>query len=145
MVAKKVDAVLRNGMTPLICIGEKVKYDGKDNIGAAVEEIKPQMDAVIEILERYEEDREVIFAYEPVWAIGQAEPASAEYVTKVAKELRRYFIRKRVNDENISIIYGGSAGRGTFGGLEGLDGLFLGRFGHDLGALADIINEVAPS
>ncbi|PMD47566.1 putative triosephosphate isomerase [Hyaloscypha variabilis F] len=79
-VAKKAKAAVRNGMTPLVCIGEKTK----GTVEEAVAECRPQIESILEVTEE-----EIIFAYEPVWAIGQPKPASAEYVVSVAKELRK--------------------------------------------------------
>lgn len=135
-VAKKVAAVLRNGMTPLVCIGEMLHA----TVASAISEMKPQVLSVLEVAKQYGSAAEIVFAYEPVWAIGQAEPASAEYVTEVTRKLRALYGGR----EGIAMIYGGSAGRGTFKGIkEGVDGMFLGRFAHDFESLRDIINEVA--
>jgi triosephosphate isomerase len=131
-VAKKSKAVVRNGMTPLVCIGEK----SKGTIEEAVEECKPQIQSILEVT-----DEEVIFAYEPVWAIGQPKPASAEYVVAVVKELRNLCGSKPVR-----FLYGGSAGPGTFEEMkEAVDGLFLGRFAHDPQSFAEVIQEVGTS
>jgi triosephosphate isomerase len=128
-VAKKAQAAVRNGMTPLVCIGEKTK----DTIEQAVQECRPQIESILEVT-----DKEVIFAYEPVWAIGQAKPASAEYVVAVVKELRELCSTRPVR-----FLYGGSAGPGTFEAMkEGVDGLFLGRFAHDPKRFSEVIREV---
>lgn len=132
-VAKKAQAAIRNGMTPLVCIGEK----NKGTVEEAVEECRPQIEAVLGVVA----DEEIIFAYEPVWAIGQPQPASAEYVVGVTKELRKLCGKKEVR-----FLYGGSAGPGTFDAMrEGVDGLFLGRFAHDVKNLYEVIKEVGAS
>lgn len=128
-VAKKARAAARNGMTPLVCIGER----NKGSIEEAVEECRPQIESILEVT-----NQEIIFAYEPVWAIGQSKPASAEYVVAVTKELR-----KLCGDRAIRILYGGSAGPGTFEAMkDGVDGLFLGRFAHDINNFKEVISEV---
>lgn len=129
-VQKKAKAVERNGMIPLICIGEK----HRQSVVQAIEECRLQIESALEATEK-----EIIFAYEPVWAIGQAEAASAEYVVEVTQGLR-----KLCGERNVRIIYGGSAGPGTFGPISsGVDGLFLGRFAHDIKNVYNIIEEVA--
>lgn len=128
-VARKTQAVVRNGMTPLVCIGEKAR----GTTAEAVEECRPQIEAALHVT-----NEEVIFAYEPVWAIGQSEPASAEYVVAVAKGLRKVF-----GERSVRLLYGGSAGPGTFEAIrEGVDGLFLARFGHDSSRFRQVITEV---
>ncbi|KAG4218536.1 hypothetical protein PC116_g32984, partial [Phytophthora cactorum] len=86
---------------------------------------------------------EVILAYEPVWAIGAAEPAGAEHVVSVTQALRNLdCVRSR--EGNTRILYGGSAGPGLFAQLkDGVDGLFLGRFAHDPAQFYKTIVEVA--
>jgi len=99
----------------------------------AVAECRPQIESILEVTEE-----EIIFAYEPVWAIGQPKPASADYVVNVAKKLRRLCGMRPVR-----FLYGGSAGPGTFEAMkEGVDGLFLGRFGHDPKRFFEVISEV---
>ncbi|WP_371871314.1 triose-phosphate isomerase [Phytohabitans rumicis] len=82
--------------------------------------------------------RPVVVAYEPVWAIGAAEPAGVDHIAAVCDALRA-----RVPDS--PVVYGGSAGPGLLTRLRGaVDGLFLGRFAHDPAALADVLDEAAP-
>ncbi|KAL2061969.1 hypothetical protein VTL71DRAFT_7347 [Oculimacula yallundae] len=129
LVAKKARAAERNGLTPLVCIGEKTR----GNVEDAVKECRSQVESILEVT-----SEEVIFAYEPVWAIGQPEPAEAEYVVSVVKELRRLCGKR-----NVRFLYGGSAGPGTFEKMkEGVEGLFLGRFAHDPENFARVISEV---
>ncbi|KAF1980273.1 Triosephosphate isomerase [Bimuria novae-zelandiae CBS 107.79] len=138
-VAKKAGAAARNGLIPLVCIGERTHNTTSMSaaVGAAIEECRPQVTLVLAAVP---DDSEVILAYEPVWAIGAAEPADADHVVNVTKELRRLAGgRKGVT----RILYGGSAGPGTFAKIaEGVDGLFLGRFAHDIQKLKKVIEEV---
>ncbi|KAK5714788.1 hypothetical protein LTR17_017035 [Elasticomyces elasticus] len=139
-VARKAAAVVRNGMTPLICIGEKSKSNiASQAVGIAVSECKPQITAALSHLP---DDADVILAYEPVWAIGASEPAGADHVVAVVQNLRA-LVAETGRKGRTRIVYGGSAGPGTFGKLrEGVDGLFLGRFAHDVGNLGKVIEEM---
>ncbi|KAH7313098.1 triosephosphate isomerase 2 [Rhexocercosporidium sp. MPI-PUGE-AT-0058] len=129
MVARKAAAAERNGLMPLVCIGEK----NHGTVEEAVRECRPQIESILEVT-----SEEVIFAYEPVWAIGQPEPADSEYVVAVAKQLRGL-----CGSRMVRFLYGGSAGPGTFEKIkEGVDGLFLGRFAHDPERFAQVISEV---
>lgn len=137
-VAKKAGAAARNGLIPLVCIGEKTHHSiASAAVGAAIQECKPQ---VTSVLAAVPDDQEVILAYEPVWAIGAKEPADPDHVVNVTKELRKLAAgRSGVT----RIVYGGSAGPGTFAKIsEGVDGLFLGRFAHDIQNLKKVIEEV---
>ena len=161
-VAAKAAAVLRNGMVPLVCIGEKEKPLGfrkrkrdeddegtseedlrEEAIRLAAEECEEQVRSIIEVMP---EIGAIIFAYEPVWAIGATEPADARHVCGVVRELRSYANGlRRVNSArgDVRWLYGGSAGPGVWEGLKGdLDGLFLGRFAHDVKRFIGTVGEV---
>jgi triosephosphate isomerase len=136
--AKKAGAAARNGLIPLVCIGEKTHHNvASAAVGAAIAECKPQ---VMSVLGAVPDGSEVILAYEPVWAIGAKEPADPDHVVNVTKELRKLASgRSGVT----RIVYGGSAGPGTYARIaEGVDGLFLGRFAHDIHNLKKVIEEV---
>jgi triosephosphate isomerase len=135
-VAKKAAAVSRNGMIPLVCIGEKTKGD----VSVAVDECLAQVQGVMASLD---DGAEVVLAYEPVWAIGASQPAGEEHVLAVVKGIRALdCVAKRKGPTRV--LYGGSAGPGLYERLKtGLDGLFLGRFGHDPEQFVKTIREVA--
>ncbi|KAI2615723.1 mitochondrial triosephosphate isomerase [Hypomontagnella submonticulosa] len=139
--ARKAAAAARNGMIPLVCIGERTKGDDVTAaVAAAVQECGKQVEAVMAELP---DDAELVLAYEPVWAIGAAEPAGPEHVVAVTQEIRALeCVRQRKGTTRI--LYGGSAGPGLFAQLrDGVDGLFLGRFAHDPAQFYRTIVEVA--
>ncbi|KAI0847037.1 mitochondrial triosephosphate isomerase [Daldinia vernicosa] len=138
--ARKAAAAARNGLIPLICIGERSKADGEAGVRVAIDECRTQVEAVLAALPT---TAEVVLAYEPVWAIGAAEPAGAEHVVAVTRAIRGLeCVRSRKGSTRI--LYGGSAGPGLFARLkDGVDGLFLGRFAHDPAQFYKTIVEVA--
>ncbi|EON97693.1 putative triosephosphate isomerase protein [Phaeoacremonium minimum UCRPA7] len=134
--AKKAAAVARNDMIPLVCIGERTRGE----VSVAVDECAVQVEAVMAAVPG---DKEVILAYEPVWAIGAAEPAGAEHVVSVTQKIRGLECVSRRKGLT-RILYGGSAGPGLFEKLkDGVDGLFLGRFAHDPAQFHKTIQEIA--
>lgn len=143
VVATKAKAVVRNGMIPLICIGEKSQSGiMSEGVGLAIRECSPQ---VMSILRAVSGDAPIIFAYEPVWAIGAQEPASADHVLAVVKNLKE-LIGTVGERAEVRILYGGSAKPGTWGTLkEAADGLFLGRFAHDVGNFEKVVKEIEES
>lgn len=134
--AKKAAAAVRNGLVPLVCIGER----SRGAVSMAVGDCAAQVAAVVGAVP---DDAEVVLAYEPVWAIGASEPASADHVAGVVEAIRGLpFVQGRKGLTRI--IYGGSAGPGLFEKVkEAVDGLFLGRFAHDPAAFVKTIREVA--
>ncbi|OAA69737.1 triosephosphate isomerase 2 [Cordyceps fumosorosea ARSEF 2679] len=91
----------------------------------------------------FAEDDALVLAYEPVWAIGAAQPAGDAHVLAVVAGLRALdCVQGRSGTTRI--VYGGSAGPGLFERLKtGLDGLFLGRFAHDPERFVQTVKEVA--
>jgi triosephosphate isomerase len=135
IVAHKTSAALRNGIAPVLCVGERARVDPAK---AAAESMRQ----VISALEGAPGGR-VIVAYEPVWAIGADEPAPVEYISAVCAILRES-VTSLAGREDSAVIYGGSAGPGLLSELgAGVDGLFLGRFAHDPAALAIVLDEAA--
>lgn len=128
-VNKKVKLCLDAGLTPLVCIGE-TKSEKEDGVGRI--RIKTQILWTLEGIERQEVSK-VIFAYEPVWAIGQSEGADAEYVNDMHRFIRNVIASEYGNDiaQAIRIIYGGSVKLESaydYISQENVDGLFTGRF-----------------
>ncbi len=126
IVALKTAAALRNGIAPVLCVGEPER--SPDAAQYCIEQLRSALAGAPE--------GRVIVAYEPVWAIGAAEPAPADYIRPITRALR-----EEIGDRGI-VIYGGSAGPGLLTSLgDDVDGLFLGRFAHDVSALAAVLDE----
>ncbi|KAK4159219.1 putative Triosephosphate isomerase [Cladorrhinum sp. PSN259] len=147
-VRRKVKAVVRNGMVPLVCVGELTREEGMEGAGR---EVLRQVEVVLGGILAEEKEGgdegaapEVVLAYEPVWAIGAEEPAGAEYVRGVVRMVREEVGRRMGEKIKVRIIYGGSAGPGLWEKLGGeVDGLFLGRFAHDPEQFVRTVIEVA--
>ena len=131
IVALKTAAALRNGLVPLICIGEPERTSARDALCRVLAQLQAALtDAPT---------GRVIIAYEPVWAIGAEQPAAVSHVTAICTALREWVAENRPGS---TVIYGGSAGPGLLGRLgSSVDGLFLGRFAHDVDALAAVLDE----
>lgn len=142
LIAAKAAAAVNAGLIPLICVGE-VSPPGpvaSSAVGKAVAECMSQLLVVLHALPAH---AEVWIAYEPVWAIGAKEPASAGHVVAVTKALRRLVDEGTSRTGGVKILYGGAAGPGTWEGVkESVDGLFLGRFAHDFLNLDKVIREM---
>jgi triosephosphate isomerase len=132
IIAAKTAAAFRNGLTPLLCVGEQ----RLSSVKAATAECVAQLDSALSSA-----PGPVVVAYEPQWAIGAAEPASPPYIAAVCGALRSHMARGPVTGSQV--IYGGSAKPGLLTQLkDAVDGLFLGRFAHDPSALTMILDEV---
>ncbi|KAE8372428.1 Triosephosphate isomerase [Aspergillus bertholletiae] len=138
---RKAAAASAHGMVPLVCIGE-VTAPGpvaSEAVGLAVRECEVQVRAVLEVIPAH---APVIFAYEPVWAIGQPKPAGVDHISAVVEGIKAV-VGDRPGD--VRILYGGSAGPGLWGpgGLgKAVDGMFLGRFAHEVEGVRKVVREV---
>lgn len=133
IIRRKLAAAVRNGLTPVLCVGEETQQEA-DRAG---ETCIAQIESAIADADHLDD---LVVAYEPEWAIGQAEPASPEHVTAVVAQLRSHLARRGL--AGAAVIYGGSAKPGLLSTLSsGVDGLFLGRFAHEPQAFASIIDE----
>ncbi|KAJ6064306.1 hypothetical protein N7499_012986 [Penicillium canescens] len=142
--AAKAAATCAQGMVPLVCIGEITAPGAvaSEAVGKAVDECAVLVRAVLDAVPV---DAPVIFAYEPVWAIGQPKPAGVDHVAAVVSGIRGV-VGERVG--TVRVLYGGSAGPGLWsrGGLgEAVDGMFLGRFAHEIGGVREVVREVEQS
>ncbi|HXH33075.1 MAG TPA: triose-phosphate isomerase family protein [Plantibacter sp.] len=141
IVRAKTTAALRNHLAPVLCIGEAERGDARD---AAAECIAQLDDAIADARASGLVGR-VIVAYEPHWAIGAPEPASAAHITTVCAALRSHLdglVALGTVSSSSAVIYGGSAGPGLLTTIgDAADGVFLGRFAHDPAALALVLDE----
>lgn len=100
-VNEKVLACLKAGLRPIICVGERKRTT---TLGQPVRELG---EALQHVPKKYYKD--VIVAYEPVWAIGTGDNAEPEYVARTAVKLRELV------DTETPILYGGSVNSGNIG------------------------------
>ncbi len=134
-VGRKAKAAARNGLTPLVCIGEKARSAiASEAVGLALRECISQ---VMTVLAAMPQDQEVILAYAPVWASEKGDVVSVDHVVAVTQQLRNLTMTRKGSTR---ILYGGSVGPGMFEELkECVDGFLLGRFGHDVENLSDLV------
>ncbi|MGY3318214.1 triose-phosphate isomerase family protein [Arthrobacter sp. TE12232] len=133
MVALKTRAADDAGLTPLLCVGETEAGES----AAAADHVYRQIASAVD--GDWNRAGRLVVAYEPVWAIGAAEPAAAAYVSDVVRGLRGRLATAGV--PGLPIIYGGSAKPGLLPTLEGVSGLFLGRFAHNPANFGCVLDE----
>lgn len=136
VVAAKVHAAVRNGLTPILCVGEEERLEPADAAEVCIRQIRSGLSAASAagIV------GDLVIAYEPLWAIGAPEPAHPDHIRGVCAVLRRHLTDV---PGQTSVIYGGSARPGLLTQIaDSVDGLFLGRFVHETSAVRDILDEV---
>lgn len=141
MIRNKVQALLENSMTPILCVGERERL-GDDIPEIVGEQIKAALKGIKKNLLK-----ELVIAYEPIWAISTMPnarpdtPASAFqamiYIRKIVSEL---YGRSMGNE--IQIIYGGSVNARNIKGFleEGrMQGALVGGASLDATEFAEIV------
>jgi len=140
-VGLKVEAAVRHGLIPLICVGETL---ADRESGRAAEVLARQTRAA---LARLSEQRqaEILFAYEPVWAIGEKGiPASADYAD--ARQAEIVEVAAQMLGRRPACLYGGSVNAQNCAELIAMphiDGLFVGRAAWAPGGYLDILARCA--
>lgn len=104
-VNRKVGAALKNGLTPIVCVGETFEeYQEKKTEVVIINQVTKALEDI-----KFEKDQKVIIAYEPVWVIGSGQAVEhgvfqhiVQIIVHTAVELGADVVDK------FEVIYGGS-------------------------------------
>ena len=142
-LAEKVDAVLENNLETIFCFGELLEDRKSDTHFSVVES---QLKNALFHLEP-DAWKSIVLAYEPVWAIGTGETASAEQAQEMHAFIRS-IIEKQYNKEvadAVSILYGGSvkpANANEIFSKPDVDGGLIGGAALNVADFTGIINAI---
>ncbi len=137
-VTRKAAAALRQGLTPVVCVGETL---AERRAGQVDEVILRQLDAALDGLRA---PGAFLIAYEPVWAIGTGENATPADAAAAHGALRRR-LRERLGDAGgaVPILYGGSVKPDNAAALlaaRDVDGVLVGGASLDPAGFARIVD-----
>ena len=106
LLLKKINLALESNMDIIFCFGEELK-DRKSN--SYFDIVKAQLENTVMKLEP-NSWKNIVLAYEPVWAIGTGETASAEQAQEIHKFVRNCISEHFSSEiaDNVPILYGGS-------------------------------------
>ncbi len=143
-VGLKVEAAVRHGMIPLICIGESL---AEREAGRATEVLAAQVRGALGKLSRDQYAAPILLAYEPIWAIGvNGIPATSDYAD--ARQAEIIHVAQEVLGRKIPCLYGGSVNPENCEELiqcPHIDGLFIGRSAWNVEGYLDILAKCAAS
>jgi triosephosphate isomerase len=141
-VGRKTEAAVRHGFVPLICVGET--YEERES-GRAEEVLTKQTEGALQFLDDTQRRAPILFAYEPVWAIGdKGIPATSDYAD--ARQARIKRAAAAVLPAAPPVLYGGSVNAGNAAELIGqqhVDGLFIGRSAWTADGYVDILRRAS--
>ncbi len=125
MVNKKVVALQKAGIHPVICVGET---DAQRKKGETLKIVRAQVTAA---LAGFKADSSVgcAIAYEPVWAIGTGKSCTPQDAKLVHDAIREILVKKFGKNNEVRILYGGSVDQrniAEFMSTNGIDGVLVG-------------------
>jgi len=143
-VNKKVIAVLKEDLKPIMCVGERLE---EREANKTFDVIKDHMEGGLKNVPE-KDMKNIVIAYEPVWAIGtgkNATPQQAEEVHKFIRELLSKMYTGSLADE-IRIQYGGSVKPDNIEGImkeADVDGALVGGASLKADSFVDLINKTS--
>jgi triosephosphate isomerase (TIM) len=141
-IRNKVQAAIRNDIHPILCIGETATERTNNE---TIDTINDQLIGGLTNITS-EELKQIIIAYEPVWAIGtgnNAVPADVEKAVKAIRNQIKHLYGAAAADD-VRILYGGSVTADSataYLATNGVDGLLVGGASLDAHVFEDIINK----
>lgn len=143
VVARKVQAAFAHQLTPIACVGEHLR---ERDAGETDLVVSRQLSAVIAEL-RAEDVRQLVIAYEPIWAIGTGRSARGVEANRVIGVIRRVVADQFAAVASyVRILYGGSVTPQTIGEFSQqpeIDGALVGGASLDAAKFLAIVREVA--
>ena len=144
LISKKVRAAFAFGLTPILCVGELI---GERRAGKTNEVVRRHVTSGFAGLAK-EQAREVVIAYEPVWAIGTGETATPDQAQDVHAFIRGLLagLYDAGLAQAVRIQYGGSVKADNAGDLMAqgdIDGALVGGASLTIDSFAGIITEGA--
>jgi triosephosphate isomerase (TIM) len=146
VVATKLAAAFRNGLTPILCVGEQ---EHVRDAGGHVQHCCDQLEAALAKVS-VEQARSLVVAYEPVWAIGTGKVATPDDAQEIIGELRTRLAERYSGDlaDGVRILYGGSVKAGNAAEIMAkpdVDGALVGGASLDGDEFAAICRAAVPA
>jgi triosephosphate isomerase len=141
MVALKACALAREGLTPVVCVGESLAIRDQ---GQAEASVCSQVRIVASALDGLGQLGKAAFAYEPIWAIGTGLTATPEQAQQMHAAMRRTLAAISASAAaTVKLLYGGSvkaANAQTLFAQEDIDGGLIGGASLDAHEFLDIVS-----
>ncbi|MDD5424321.1 MAG: triose-phosphate isomerase [Candidatus Omnitrophica bacterium] len=141
-VNKKVKAALKHGLTPIMCVGERLE---ERDSGKTFDVVKDHIEGGLAGFTK-EDALKIVIAYEPVWAIGTGRTATPEQAQEVHKHIRS-LLGKMFGEEvssKVRIQYGGSVKPDNVKAImagEDIDGALVGGASLKVKDFAEIVRQ----
>src|ERR671917_642238 len=143
VVARKAARAVSAGLLPIVCVGETKE---ERDAGSMWEKVSGQVRAVFEHLDAGEvSGGAIVFAYEPIWAIGTGETATPEDAQDAIGRIRGLLGKLGGEDfaRDVRILYGGSIKPGNVDDImaqRDVDGGLVGGASLEAESFAELVN-----
>lgn len=126
IIASKMIAAYRNGLKPLLCVGENLE---EREAGKTARKINMQLKSALRVVAP-EDAENLVVAYEPLWAIGSGKAATPSDAQEVCRLIREKIGKLFTPDvaRKVRILYGGSVNENNAASfnISGIDGVLVG-------------------
>ena len=141
IISLKAKALLDNKIVPVICVGEPFDIYEKNK---SIEFINNQL---FEIFSNIQLNSEVVIAYEPIWSIGNKNPADPIYVEKIITKSKDFLsTMKHLRNTNLKFLYGGSVSSKNvldYTNQKNIDGVLVGSASLDATEFGKIVLQIS--
>jgi triosephosphate isomerase len=138
-VNAKLQAAVRHGLVPILCVGEPLHVrEPREHVAYVLAQIEACLEGI-----PAEQVRTIVVAYEPVWAIGTGEVATPQDAQEVCAAIRTKLAELYSGDlaDGVRVLYGGSVKANNIASImaqEDVDGALVGGASIDPAEFASI-------
>ncbi len=141
-VSQRMLAALDAGLKPIVCVGETIR----DESGTYLETVKNQIISSFANVPK-NQAKNIVIAYEPVWAVGAKEAMIPSQVYEMSLFVRKSFSEIFGHDPamRVPVLYGGSVNFRNAGDIISIgkvDGLLVGRESVNVSGFPDLLRAV---
>ena len=122
-ISRKINSLLKNNMTPILCVGET---NEEKNLLKTNKVLKSELVSCLENVNK-EDISKIIISYEPIWAVGSKRIPTMAEIKNTVKYIKELI--KKIYGIDIKVIYGGSINSNNIEKIkkiECLDGIMIG-------------------
>ena len=139
MINYKLLKIISEDLTPILCVGETIDERNAGQTNCVLN------DQIINACNNMDINKEIVIAYEPVWAIGTGLSATEKMISKTHDYIRYVLDSIGINGKAISLLYGGSVSQENakaLSNIEGIDGFLLGGASLNVEKYYSIYNQL---
>ena len=141
LLIAKLEQAFKQQLIPILCLGEPLAMR---EAGQADEFLHSQLEQVLAKLANHPQIKQLIIAYEPIWAIGTGAIATDDIIWQTHAAIKHCL--KAYQLTGSAVLYGGSvkaANAGAILGLDNVDGVLVGGASLDAGGFIEIYASAA--